>query len=309
MRHAVVLGATGRVGSWLVPRLMQAGYAVSAVTRGRRQPAVWHDAWHNVPGYPLDRATTTVEGVFGDEIAGLAPDVVIDLLPPNLVATEQLTQALTGSGVLLVQAGCITVHGPCGDWPASEEEALAPLTESGRAGLSVMRHLLQVSSGVEACVVLAGYLVGPGGATLNPAGNYNATVIDALRGGEAMALPGAEETRLQFIHTEDVARLIMACLDQPERSMGEAFHAVAPPITQRAYAEAVVPPDTPIRFVELDEWATQAEPADVALSRAVLTLNAHCSGEKARERLGFTPEHDVLSVVQGSTGDCGKRKA
>ena len=42
MRRVVVIGATGHIGTYLVPRLVRAGYEVVAVSRGERQP--YHDA-------------------------------------------------------------------------------------------------------------------------------------------------------------------------------------------------------------------------------------------------------------------------
>ena len=38
MAHVVVIGNTGHVGTYLVPRLAEAGYEVTAVSRGARDP-------------------------------------------------------------------------------------------------------------------------------------------------------------------------------------------------------------------------------------------------------------------------------
>ena len=48
MRRIVVIGATGHVGTYLVPRLVRAGHEVVAVSRGGREP--YHDApeWRSV---------------------------------------------------------------------------------------------------------------------------------------------------------------------------------------------------------------------------------------------------------------------
>ena len=298
MLHAVVLGGTGRVGSYLVPRLLRDGHAVTVVTRGKRQPSVWDNAWAAVPGYPIDRGTAALEGVFGDEIAALAPDVVVDLLTPRMNATRQLAEALADTGVRLIQLGTIAVHGPCGNKAVAEEDNLAPLTPEGQAALSVQRFLLKEQETVEACVILAGHLVGPGGCTLNPAGNFDDHVWAALRGGGVVVLPGNGEARLQLVHAEDVADLILRCVNAPEKVRGHSFHAVAPPLSQQRYAEAVVAPDTRIRFIDVETWAQQTNAKAVATTQAMLQFNANCSGKKALQQLGFSPRWDPLETAR-----------
>ena len=44
----LVIGATGHVGTFLVPRLVEAGHAVVAVSRGRAEPYLPNAAWQSV---------------------------------------------------------------------------------------------------------------------------------------------------------------------------------------------------------------------------------------------------------------------
>ena len=55
MTHVVVIGSTGHVGTYLVPRLVEAGYEVTAVSRGQRAPYQPHPAWNSVRQVTLDR--------------------------------------------------------------------------------------------------------------------------------------------------------------------------------------------------------------------------------------------------------------
>ena len=41
----VIIGATGHIGTYLVPRLVEAGIEVIAVSRGQRAPYHAHGAW------------------------------------------------------------------------------------------------------------------------------------------------------------------------------------------------------------------------------------------------------------------------
>ena len=48
MSRIVVIGATGHVGSYLVPRLVRAGHEVVALSRGEREPYVPAPEWRSV---------------------------------------------------------------------------------------------------------------------------------------------------------------------------------------------------------------------------------------------------------------------
>ena len=55
MARVVVIGATGHVGGYLVPRLVRAGYDVVAVSRGEASPYRDVPAWRDVERRQLDR--------------------------------------------------------------------------------------------------------------------------------------------------------------------------------------------------------------------------------------------------------------
>ena len=55
MTHVVAIGSTGHVGTYLTPRLVAAGYEVTAVSRGHRDPYQPHAAWNSVRKVTLDR--------------------------------------------------------------------------------------------------------------------------------------------------------------------------------------------------------------------------------------------------------------
>jgi NAD(P)-dependent dehydrogenase (short-subunit alcohol dehydrogenase family) len=80
MSRIVVIGATGHVGTFLVPRLVRAGHEVAALSRGTRGPYLPAPEWRAVQRVAVDRAAEDAAGVFGDRIAALAPDAVVDML-------------------------------------------------------------------------------------------------------------------------------------------------------------------------------------------------------------------------------------
>ena len=78
MRVAVI-GGTGHIGSYLTPRLFEAGHTVLCVCRGQQAPYRTHAAWSQVEYVHLDRKAEEDAGTFGDRIAALDAEAVIDL--------------------------------------------------------------------------------------------------------------------------------------------------------------------------------------------------------------------------------------
>src|SRR5262245_43987844 len=53
--RVIIIGGSGHVGTYLVPRLVAAGHDVVAVSRGQRAPYQPHAAWRSVAQVELDR--------------------------------------------------------------------------------------------------------------------------------------------------------------------------------------------------------------------------------------------------------------
>ena len=51
----VIIGGTGHVGTYLVPRLVLAGHEVISVSRQKREPYSHHPAWQSVKQVVIDR--------------------------------------------------------------------------------------------------------------------------------------------------------------------------------------------------------------------------------------------------------------
>ena len=73
----VIIGGSGHVGTYLVPRLVAAEHKVN-VSRAQREPYKAHSAWRLVQQVTADRTAEDAAGVFGQRIRELQPDVVID---------------------------------------------------------------------------------------------------------------------------------------------------------------------------------------------------------------------------------------
>jgi uncharacterized protein YbjT (DUF2867 family) len=69
--RVVVLGGSGHVGTFLVPRLVEAGHEVVSVSRGRREPYQIHPAWLSVEQVTLDREVEEAEDTLGGQVLAL----------------------------------------------------------------------------------------------------------------------------------------------------------------------------------------------------------------------------------------------
>src|SRR5215468_9042550 len=102
MSRVVIIGATGHIGSYLVPRLVRAGHEVIAMSRGIRGPYHQSSQWDSVTMVTVDRDVADAEESFGAQVAALRPDVVIDLICFTAASAQQLVEALRPSRPLLV---------------------------------------------------------------------------------------------------------------------------------------------------------------------------------------------------------------
>src|SRR5919199_4170210 len=94
--RVVVIGGSGHVGTFLVPRLVEAGHEVVSISRGRREPYRADTAWRSVEQVTLDREAEEAGGTCGERVAELEPDAVIDMICFTPESARHLVEALRG---------------------------------------------------------------------------------------------------------------------------------------------------------------------------------------------------------------------
>jgi nucleoside-diphosphate-sugar epimerase len=301
----VIIGATGHVGSYLVPRLVRAGHEVVAISRGQREPYHPDEAWNQVRTMQLDRAAEEAAGTFGETIAGLNADAVVDMVCFTRASAEYLVQALRGSASLLVSCGSIWSRGTLTEVPAREDEGGEPWGEYG-VGKAQIEELLLAESrrpgGLPSVVLHPGHISGPGWPVINPAGNLDPSVWERLSSGEELVLPGLGLETLHHVHADDVAYAFQLALENPEAAAGESFYVVSErAVTLRGFAEAVAgwfgrPAN--LRFVPTDEFASSTTQEFADTSLAHVERSHSMSIEKARRLLGYSPRYTSLEAVR-----------
>lgn len=306
MRIAVI-GATGHIGTWLIPRLVRGNHDVIAVSRGVREPYQPSPEWNDAELIVIDRAAAERDGSFGRRISSLHADAVIDLICFDRDSAAQLVDALRDRVQHFVHCGTLWVHGIPKSCPYDETAPREPFGEYGIRKAEIERFLLeQASAGLPATILHPGHITGPGWDPVNPTGNLDRGVFDRLAAGESVALPEEGLARLQHVHADDVANAFQLAIDQPERSIGESFHVSArEPVTMRAYAEAVAgwsAREANLSFLPWDDWKAMRSEREVELTFDHMTHSPCASIEKAERLLGFKPQYGAVEAVRESVG-------
>lgn len=306
MAKVAVIGATGHVGGYLVPRLVEAGHDVVAISRGSATPYRDHAAWEWVERRAWDRAALEADGRFGAAVAGLAADVVVDLICFTPDSARELAEAVQGRVDQLIHIGTIWTHGHAVVVPTSEDAPKRPFGEYGTQKAAIERYLLGEASraGLPVTVVHPGHIVGTGWVPLNPAGHFDAGVYAALARGAELALPNFGLETVHHVHADDVAGVVQAAMARRGAALGESFHAVSDAaITLRGYAEEMYRwfgHEPRLSYLPYEEWARQQEPANAAATWEHIARSPSCSMAKARDLLGFVPRYTSLQAVQES---------
>jgi nucleoside-diphosphate-sugar epimerase len=303
MSRVVVIGATGHIGTYLVPRLVRGGHEVIAVSRGTRDPYQESPLWDAVTTVAADREAEDAAGTFGARVAELRPEVVIDLICFTEASARQLVEALRPSRPLLVHCGTIWVHGPALRVPVTEDEPRTAYGEygTGKVEIEELLHKETRSGGVPAVVLHPGHISGPGWPVITPAGNLDSAVWTALATGQPLALPDHGLGVLHHVHADDVAQAFERALNRPA-AIGASFHVVAgQAMTQRGLAAGVAEwfgREPALEFVEWDEFTRRvgSEHAQVTREHTFRSITASIS--RAREVLGYEPRYSSLDALR-----------
>jgi nucleoside-diphosphate-sugar epimerase len=295
MSRVVVIGATGHIGTYLVPRLVDGGHEVIAVSRGSRGPYHPSPQWDAVTRVTADRGAEDAAGMFGRRIARLHPDAVIDLICFSAGSARQLLEELRPKRPLLVHCGTIWVHGRALRVPITEDEPRTAYGEYGTAKAEIEALLSQETraGGVPTVVLHPGHIT--------PAGNLDQAAWTALATGRPLALPDHGLGVLHHVHADDVAQAFELALSRPA-AIGGSFHVTAEQaMTQRGLAAGVARwfgREPVLDFVSWDELVRRAGPEHAEVTREHVSRSITASIARAREVLGYAPRYSSLDALQ-----------
>lgn len=302
--RTVVIGGTGHAGSYIVPRLVEAGHDVVSVTRGLQEPYWPHVAWNSVETHTLDRDEGDRAGTFGGAIAALEPDAVVDLQCYTPESAIQLVEALRGKVRQLVHCGTIFVQGHGVQVPTSEDQPRNPFGDYGVNKAAIESYLLNEAqrNGFPASVLHPGHIVGVGWPPLNPIGNFDPTVFAKLAREEEVAIPHFGLETIHHVHADDVAQAFVLALENWAGAVGQSFYIVSRrALTLRGYAEAMAAwfgKEPNLRFLPWEEWKRTVNEDDANATWEHIARSPHHSMEKAARVLGYQPRFTSLQAVQ-----------
>jgi nucleoside-diphosphate-sugar epimerase len=302
----VIIGGTGHVGTYLVPRLVNQGHEVISISRKQRKPYQPHATWNAVEQVVIDRLEAEKQGTFGEQILALQPEIVIDMICFNLESVQMLVEALRGNVKHFLHCGTIWVHGPSEQVPTDENQPRRPFGEYGIQKAAIESYLLGEArqNGFPATILHPGHIVGPGWIPLNPAGNFNPEVFRKLARGEELFLPNLGMESVHHVHADDVAQAFIQATEHWQNAVGESFHVVSSKaVTLRGYATWMAKwfgQQPKLKYLSWEAWQQTVSKEDAAATWDHIAHSPNCSIAKAQEWLHYQPRYSSFQAVEAA---------
>jgi nucleoside-diphosphate-sugar epimerase len=222
-KRALVLGATGGIGGELARQLRDAGWAVTALTRGLDATRIERDGIVWLRGDAMD-CQAVVDAARGCSV------IVHAVNPPGyrrwselvLPMIDNTIAAATSTGATVVLPGTVYNYGDDAFPLLREDSPQRPSTRKGAIRVELERRLeMATAQGVRTIVVRAGDFFGP------HVGNswFAQGLVKAGRPARAVQLPGRPGVGHQWSYVPDVARTMLALIERRETlSPFASFH-------------------------------------------------------------------------------------
>ncbi|MCE0762235.1 SDR family oxidoreductase [Pseudonocardia kujensis] len=275
--RVLVTGASGAIGSALVPELLGAGHEVVGLARSEASAAALTAAGADVLRGDLAHLDTLRSGAAAaDGVVHLAfshdfTDFAASAEAEGR-AVAALGEGLVGTGKPLVLAsGTPVVPGRT----ATEEDAMPTDGPVGGRGRTAAATLALADRGVRAAVVRLPRTVHAHGT-----GGFAGLLVDIARRTGVSGYVGDGTQRWPAVHRLDAARLFRIALEQAPA--GSVLHAVADEGDRMRDIAAAIGRrlDLPVDEVPGDDYGFLG---------AVFALDQPASSARTRERFGWTP--------------------
>jgi len=299
----LVIGGTGHIGSYLVPRLVLGGHEVTVVAR-KPSPQYTDSrlAWGAVEWIVADRGAEEAAGTWAQRMASIEADVVVDLICYTPAQNQLMVEAFEGRITHFIHCGTIWAYGPALRTPYRESDERRPIDEYGRNKATIEADLIRRyrTTGFPATIIHPGHISGRKWLPIDPQGTRNGVgVYEKLARGEVVHLPQMGRETLHHVHADDLAQLFESAIDRRDAALGESFSGVAP------YAMSLVAcckfvarlfgREPNIEFASYNEMATLLGPA-WAITRDHIDHSPCCSIEKAQRLLGYAPRYTTEQI-------------
>ena len=297
--RVVVIGGSGHVGTFLVPRLVRAGHEVVSMSRGRATPYAEAAEWGEVEQV-VDREAEDRNGTFGATIRALNADVVIDLVCFTADSAAALVDALRGEVGHLVHCGSIWRYGRSRKLPIAEgsDSADDPTDEYGVQKKAIARLLAEETraGGLVTTSLHPGHIAGPGWVPIGPLGNLDPEVWRTLAAGRTLAMPGSGAEMMHHVHADDVAQAFELAVSHRDAVAGEDLNIVAPTaLSVRGFASIAASwfgREATLETVGWDAFRASTAPEHADASWGHLDRSQCFTIEKAKALLDYAPRYE-----------------
>jgi len=266
----LVTGATGKVGSHLVPRLLTQGLQVRVLVRPGPNVQKLRDQGEEIVEGDLSRAESLDPALKGVETVvhlaaffrGATPEQAREV---NLVGTERLAAAARKAGVKrFIFASTSNVYAPGLNRPAREGDSPSPEPPSHpypASKVAAEAKLMELGreEGLGLCILRLGFVYGEGD-------RHVWEMMPHVAGWNPAR-------RMHSVHHADVGQAVIRALFRGSRA-GKVYN---------------IADDAPITLLELTRLAREPEPSPERFALPFDAWEGLMDTRRAREELGFRP--------------------
>jgi nucleoside-diphosphate-sugar epimerase len=283
-RVALVTGANGFVGSFIVRRLVEEGLRVRALVRRPEADAeVRALGAEPVRGDPAD-AKSAREAVAGAQVvvhcAATGSDDLAEAMRVNAEGTQAMLEAAKAAGCeRFVHISTVAVYDLAG--AASVDEGSPLVKEGGAYAVSKAegdrRVLAAIARGLPAVILRPPCILG-----VHPTSTWGHIIPRSIVAGR-FALPLNGEGHFLYVHVRNLAEAVVQCL-RSEAAVGQVFDIADGQTTWGRFAAHF-----------------RAEPLPSipeAQAPAFLSFRGRFPAEKIRRVLGYTPRYSFEEVMR-----------
>ena len=300
----LVVGGTGHIGSYLVPRLVGRGHDVAVVARNPRpQYTDTRLAWGHVEWIVADREAEERSQAWADRMASVQADVVVDLICYTPEQNRTMVQAFRGRVRQFLHCGTIWAYGPPARTPYAESDPRRPISDYGRKKAAIEEELLREyqQNGFPVTIFHPGHISGRKWLPIDPQGARNGVeVYRKLACGETVYLPEFGRETLHHVHGDDVAQMAELAIAHREAALGESFSAVAPfamsLIACCEFVAGLFGQRPQIAFAPHSEMAQILGAGAWAATQDHIGNSPCCSIDKAQRLLAYRPRYTTEQI-------------
>jgi len=290
--RVVVIGGTGHIGGFLVPKLAALGHEVVVATRGRRA-APSGGGWERVTMLQLPAGEGRAAA-----LAEAAPEALIDIVQVDASATYAACRRRCKH---FIWCGSLWMLGPPTVVPTPEVRTGRALAEGYQTRMDELEALRARAGrdGVAFTAILPPNIAGPGKVPLEMSGGRSIEVHRAHARGEPVILPAGCNTLIGPCDAEDVAQGFWRAAASRDAAAGEFFnvgsaHALTAPamvdLLAKLYGVTI-----PIRPVPMEQFLGEVMPDSGANNHFRFHMCPDIA--KARAKLGYAPRHTPESAM------------